>query len=453
MRGSSRQASTRRRWFLYPVLAALSYCLLTTPSSAAYHDDGDYGAVNTEATDAVHSPEDPLADVYIEDYWRRMGWRDSTRSHEGPSRPPGSRRGWARFSTPAGRAAGQKKKKILGALLTLAAVAVVAAVMYGGMRYYRRSREQDPEESFSSESPPMTPTPPASPPFRRESLFVDRLYFDSAPPKAGAEDTYALTHMNNLKVTFFGASDGPSGLTPLYDPRPSKRIATVDAGHNDLWIGGGGVNGAFAAMLRNRGAENNLELNASTIREDSAKVQRELLERAVANPGTLVHMHTGKTSPLFQDSFAYVRFAPGVAWQESETGKNVGVAFLHLLKPSVTPYGAAENNVMLYTVAPRGSANDEDYASAYVATIDHLYGAVTMFNKTPLGQANRIAGIRLPVLGGGIFRGARSLDSLGELNAAGAGEAAAHYGASLELQYMYDNTNSVFTAFKDYESK
>ncbi|KFG30083.1 hypothetical protein TGFOU_407480, partial [Toxoplasma gondii FOU] len=92
-------------------------------------------------------------------------------------------------------------------------------------------------------------------------------------------------------------------------------------------------------------------------------------------------------------------------WDESETGKNVGATFLHILKPEVTPHGNEMNDVMLYTVAPFGNASDSAYNMAYKATMLGIVGAVSEYNKTPWGEVKPVEAIRLPLLGAGHFRG------------------------------------------------
>ncbi|RQX75010.1 hypothetical protein TGCAST_387130, partial [Toxoplasma gondii CAST] len=149
-----------------------------------------------------------------------------------------------------------------------------------------------------------------------------------------------------------------------YDPAPDKRVATVDAGANALFIGGGGLNGQFAKTLLEEAEKHGIRLTPEQLSQHSQRIQQSLLRRAVKSPGKLVELDTGVASPVFARSFGFVPVVPGLMWEESEVGPNVGVTFVHILKPEVTPYGNLNNNVMMYTVAPSGAAPDKTYSLA-----------------------------------------------------------------------------------------
>ncbi|KFG29630.1 hypothetical protein TGFOU_407690, partial [Toxoplasma gondii FOU] len=187
-------------------------------------------------------------------------------------------------------------------------------------------------------SPP--PPPPVEDPLSPESQTVD------------------LSCLSGTTVRFFGPSHHFGGFTPLYDPAPDKRVATVDAGANALFIGGGGLNGQFAKTLLEEAEKHGIRLTPEQLSQHSQRIQQSLLRRAVKSPGKLVELDTGVASPVFARSFGFVPVVPGLMWEESEVGPNVGVTFVHILKPEVTPYGNLNNNVMMYTVAPSGAAPD-----------------------------------------------------------------------------------------------
>ncbi|ESS28220.1 hypothetical protein TGVEG_220950, partial [Toxoplasma gondii VEG] len=219
-----------------------------------------------------------------------------------------------------------------------------------------------PEEDEASSSlpppPPPSPPPPSPPP-------------PSPPPPPPVEvplspesQTVDLSCLTGTTVRFFGPSHHSGGFTPLYDPAPDKRVATVDAGANALFIGGGGLNGQFAKTLLEEAEKNGIRLSFVALSEHSQRIQQSLLRRAVKSPGKLVELDTGVASPVFARSFGFVPVVPGLMWKESKVGANVGVTFIHILKPEVTPYGNLNNNVMMYTVAPSGAAPDTTYSLA-----------------------------------------------------------------------------------------
>ncbi|KFG27705.1 hypothetical protein TGP89_422200, partial [Toxoplasma gondii p89] len=183
------------------------------------------------------------------------------------------------------------------------------------------------------------------------------------PMKPGSL-TLRFTCLDDTKVTFFGPSGRQHGFTPLYDPSPNKRVATVNAGTNRLFIGGGGMNGEFANTIIEEARRNRIPLTATQLSAESQEIQERLLRDAERQPGTLVEIDSGRFSRVFARSFAYVAIIPSAVWDESETGKNVGATFLHILKPEVTPHGNEMNDVMLYTVAPFGNASDSAYNMA-----------------------------------------------------------------------------------------
>ncbi|EPT24505.1 hypothetical protein TGME49_323110 [Toxoplasma gondii ME49] len=243
--------------------------------------------------------------------------------------------------------------------IALIATAVGVAVILAALYVLRRRRAQPPQEP---EPPTRLRTPRSRAPSGQQQPS------ESEPPagvpmKPGSL-TLRFTCLRDTKVTFFGPSGRQHGFTALYDPSPSKRVATVDAGANGLFIGGGGMNGQFAKTLLEEAEKNGIRLTSVALSEHSQRIQQSLLRRAVKSPGKLVELDTGVASPVFARSFGFVPVVPGLMWKESKVGANVGVTFIHILKPEVTPYGNLNNNVMMYTVAPCGAAPDTTYSLA-----------------------------------------------------------------------------------------
>ncbi|KAF4645528.1 putative transmembrane protein [Toxoplasma gondii] len=331
--------------------------------------------------------------------------------------------------------------------ITLIATAVGVAVILAALYVLRRRRAQPPQEP---EPPTRLRTPrPRAPSGQQQPS-------ESEPPagvpmKPGSL-TLPFTCLGDTKVTFFGPSGRQHGFTPLYDPSPSKRVATVDAGANALFIGGGGLNGQFAKTLLEEAEKNGIRLTSVALSEHSQRIQQSLLRRAVKSPGKLVELDTGVASPVFARSFGFVPVVPGLMWKESKVGANVGVTFIHILKPEVTPYGNLNNNVMMYTVAPCGAPPDTTYSLAYKTTIAGVIRAAAAYNDTPAGQQYPVQGLRLPLLRGGIFRRNRSLESIGRANAEGTSLAITQYGPNFELQYMYDPSNAALHGLQEAES-
>ncbi|RQX66519.1 putative transmembrane protein, partial [Toxoplasma gondii CAST] len=222
--------------------------------------------------------------------------------------------------------------------IALMATAVGVAVILAALYVLRRRRAQPPQEpeppaprsvedpevlpeedEASSSLPP--PPPPSPPP-------------PSPPPPPPVEDplspesqTVDLSCLSGTTVRFFGPSHHFGGFTPLYDPAPDKRVATVDAGANALFIGGGGLNGQFAKTLLEEAEKHGIRLTPEQLSQHSQRIQQSLLRRAVKSPGKLVELDTGVASPVFARSFGFVPVVPGLMWEESEVGPNVGVTF------------------------------------------------------------------------------------------------------------------------------
>ncbi|KEP60420.1 UNVERIFIED_CONTAM: hypothetical protein HHA_323110 [Hammondia hammondi] len=213
------------------------------------------------------------------------------------------------------------------------------------------------------------------------------------------------------------------------------------------------MNGEFAKTIIEEARRNHISLTAAELSAHSQELQERLLRDAERRPGSLVEIDSGSFSPVFARSFAFVAVPSNLFWDESETGKNVGAAFLHILKPEVTPHGNPMNDVMIYTVAPLGNASDDAYAMAYKATMLSIVGAVSKYNKTPLGEEKPVDAIRLPLLGAGHFRGHRSLESIGRVNATAVKTAISQFAPSVELQYMYDSSDAAFRGLLETEEK
>nr|A0A140H546.1 RecName: Full=Mitochondrial association factor 1 form b1; Short=MAF1RHb1 allele; AltName: Full=MAF1b; Flags: Precursor [Toxoplasma gondii]AMN92247.1 mitochondrial association factor 1 [Toxoplasma gondii] len=368
--------------------------------------------------------------------------------------PPRRHSSESLFPRNASVTARRRRNRRIALIATAVGVAVILAAVYV-LRRRRAQRPQDPEppaprsvedpevlpeedEASSSLPPPPPPSPPPPPPVE--------------DPLSPESQTVDLSCLSGTTVRFFGPSHHFGGFTPLYDPAPDKRVATVDAGANALFIGGGGLNGQFAKTLLEEAEKHGIRLTPEELSQHSQRIQQSLLRRAVKSPGKLVELDTGVASPVFARSFGFVPVVPGLMWEESEVGPNVGVTFVHILKPEVTPYGNLNNNVMMYTVAPSGAAPDKTYSLAYKTTIAGVIGAAAAYNDTPAGQQYPVQGLRLPLLGGGIFRRNRSLESIGRANAEGTSLAITRYGPNFELQYMYDPSNAALHGLQEAES-
>ncbi|CBZ49996.1 hypothetical protein NCLIV_004730 [Neospora caninum Liverpool] len=254
-------------------------------------------------------------------------------------------------------------------------VAAVLAALYVARRWWtQKPREpgDSPPPEEPGDSPPRAgkPKAPSQPPTERRDVPTGVRQVGArdlpAPP---ASHTALLACLENRQIEFFGPSNSPHGFTPLYDPEPQKRVAMVDAGTNALFIGGAGVNGEVARLLTEEARRHEVRLTPEQLSEHSKRVQEDLLRLAVQHPRTLIELDTGARSPVFARSYGFVSVVPGTGWDESQTGRNVGATFIHILKDEVTPYGDPKNNAMVYTVAPSGNAPDASYSQAFVCRV------------------------------------------------------------------------------------
>ncbi|KAF4645529.1 hypothetical protein TGRH88_000160 [Toxoplasma gondii] len=358
--------------------------------------------------------------------------------------PPRRHSSESLFPRNASVTARRRRNRRIALIATAVGVAVILAALY----VLRRRRAQPPQEP---EPPTRLRTPRPRAPSEQQQPS------ESEPPAEVPMTpdplTLRFTCLGDRNVIFFGPSGRQDGFTPLYDPSPSKRVATVDAGTYGLFIGGVGMNGEFADTIIEEARRNRIPLTATELSAESQEIQERLLHDAERQPGTLVEIDSGRFSRVFARSFAYVAIVPNTVWDESETGKNVGATFLHILKPEVTPHGNEMNDVMLYTVAPFGNASDSAYNMAYKATMLGIVGAVSEYNKTPWGEVKPVEAIRLPLLGAGHFRGRRGLHSIGRANAVAVEAAITRFDPRVELQFMYEPSDTALRGLMESERK
>eukprot|EP01057_Protomagalhaensia_wolfi_P000922 Protomagalhaensia_wolfi_Nauph_80__921@NODE_152_length_3403_cov_117_267241_g113_i0_p3_GENE_NODE_152_length_3403_cov_117_267241_g113_i0NODE_152_length_3403_cov_117_267241_g113_i0_p3_ORF_typecomplete_len187_score22_03_NODE_152_length_3403_cov_117_267241_g113_i015172077 len=160
------------------------------------------------------------------------------------------------------------------------------------------------------------------------------------------------------------------GYTPVWDSTPSCSFGSVNAGDPGLYVGGGGVNAAFGASLKDHNSFQQLHEQALSIARsnsgngDGTCLTSKLL--CVPNASALCKSVTK----------CYVRVPP-----EMLSDSPTGICIIDLLEPEHRPLHA-NNAAMVYIVGPRGKNGPAgDFLNQVKLTAKNMLLAVNEFNK------------------------------------------------------------------------
>eukprot|EP01053_Blabericola_migrator_P007706 Blabericola_migrator_1__7705@NODE_3931_length_1420_cov_121_954915_g2432_i0_p1_GENE_NODE_3931_length_1420_cov_121_954915_g2432_i0NODE_3931_length_1420_cov_121_954915_g2432_i0_p1_ORF_typecomplete_len228_score45_68NMT/PF01233_19/0_11_NODE_3931_length_1420_cov_121_954915_g2432_i0158841 len=175
----------------------------------------------------------------------------------------------------------------------------------------------------------------------------------------------------------FGRDAG--GYTPVWDANPPGRFASVNAGDPGLYVGGGGVNLAFARSFGN-----------STFFEA-------LHGKAVEAAGTDGKLHKVEIPQELKSKVlhCFVKAVPSL-------GSVTGICIIDVLAPGLRPL-SDKNVAMVYVVGPRGKTfKANEFLHAVEVTAANMMQAVNEYNN--LVPDLSIQFMRVCLVSGGIFK-------------------------------------------------
>ncbi len=164
-----------------------------------------------------------------------------------------------------------------------------------------------------------------------------------------------------------------SGFSPLVRDKGESggNLATIDAGDNGLYVGGGGINLAFGALIGSPDAGLIGSAHATAL--------------ANARKGTLVTTGFGAGQPVTLISVVLAASDPGSGYCRAET------VFLDIFAAGHEPKGEPSNVALVYAVPPCGAmppdttrppnfTSDADFLAAVKSTAVNCVRAVADYN-------------------------------------------------------------------------
>lgn len=181
-----------------------------------------------------------------------------------------------------------------------------------------------------------------------------------------------------LTATFLGP--GPSGFTPIFYGKDDGKLAmgSVNAGNsNQLYVGGGGINGAFAHVL-------------DPIQNTSEYATRHMALYQQAEGGGDPNETYAVTDPM---GHAHV-----LAKLVDDTPNYYdGIVFVDVFGPGLCPDGNALNTAMVYVAPPYGPNYDSDAAflAAIETTAAQVAECVTDYNAGAVASGGTLPSLKV----------------------------------------------------------
>jgi hypothetical protein len=243
-----------------------------------------------------------------------------------------------------------------------------------------------------------------------------------------AIDTFKYTFEE--KVTYFTPVYEQSGhIYPNVEDKPATFMASLNAGDEQLYVGGGAINKAFNIALRTDNCDTTLyDLSANmhlscymdcyNVKEEDDlipdtfsrtkylnKIDKEYL--ISKKDGTLHHFDAFKqggkfvNNPYFKDMYLYI--------SESRLSDFIsnslypGDIFIDILKTN--PYNNEANKAMIYCVGPKGGRSTaENFKNAVYIVGKNIANAIYHFNNKTDTDTEKIDYVRVCLISGGSFK-------------------------------------------------
>lgn len=219
------------------------------------------------------------------------------------------------------------------------------------------------------------------------------------------------------------------GFAAAYDPAPLKNFVFLVPGDEELFVGGGALNGAVGRMLREAGqpiafrdARPGACGNAAPVFEKEHCVYRKMHERLFARGASGVGGEGLVVSTESERSGTPVSFAVARRGNELHT---LGSAFLNIFKEGQRPCGSPKNVGLLYTPGPLGrnakaegegevsearerlvTKQPAEFLLEVSRAIENAMSVVVEYNMCHAGgdATPVIEVVRVPVISGGVFK-------------------------------------------------
>lgn len=226
-------------------------------------------------------------------------------------------------------------------------------------------------------------------------------------------------------------------FTQCYEPDSLEGFASVNAGDSELYVGGAGINKAFADILKDAGQ--NIELY-TVLHERLLKRALEENKDGSENETRFIIMDDlTNTHPDVEVALC----RPCMELSRIDQSGRTGCVFISTFKDKY-PCNSSSNVALVYVVGPKGSdfVNKEDFIFAVQATAGNLMTALCDFNGFVRRQGKnmypRINLCRICLFSGGkyIHRDASKME-VAQAILSGLNEAYRH-GPAPRLNFTYD---------------
>lgn len=196
----------------------------------------------------------------------------------------------------------------------------------------------------------------------------------------------------SLSAEAYSFAPNKGGWSLIWDEEPEVAMGSVNAGDPALYVGGGGVNAAFARSLDCPGAYAALH---------KAAIGLALKELTRESRLETVDLHRLQQPTEFCASIeeCYVRLVPELAEEGSFT---TGAVFIDVFRPVSRPLHP-NNKAMIYVVGPQGRGRTrESFLEAVELTARNFMLAVNSYNSKACDS--RLELVRMCLISGGIFK-------------------------------------------------
>jgi hypothetical protein len=251
---------------------------------------------------------------------------------------------------------------------------------------------------------------------------------NAAQAAQAAIDTFKYTFEE--KVTYFTPVYEQSGhVYPNVEDKPATFMASLNAGDERLYVGGGAINKAFNIALRTDNCDTTLyDLSANmhlscymdcyNVKEEDDLIPDTFSRTKYLNKinkeyliskkyGTLHHFDAFKqggkfvNNPYFKDMYLYI--------SESRLSDFIsnslypGDIFIDILKTK--PYNNEANKAMIYCVGPKGGRSTaENFKNAVYIVGKNIANAIYHFNNKTDTDTEKIDYVRVCLISGGSFK-------------------------------------------------
>eukprot|EP00922_Rhytidocystis_sp_ex-Travisia-forbesii_P035592 GHVS01052826.1.p1 GENE.GHVS01052826.1~~GHVS01052826.1.p1 ORF type:complete len:471 (+),score=129.48 GHVS01052826.1:87-1415(+) len=278
--------------------------------------------------------------------------------------------------------------------------------------------------------------------------------YSASPPTAGLRiymkkhEQFKGSRISPGYVTFVeggattaAAAAGGGAHTPVYDAEPKERCGAVNCGDPGLYVGGAGINKAFAEVLSQAGQSVEQYENVHKTLLDKATEENK--EKTLDSDVRACTLMEDELSPHHTDlKMAMCRPCKLLEGCKTPT---TGCVFLSVFKDDKVPCNQEKNQCMVYVVGPKGTdfETKENFIDAVKHTAVNLMTMLCDYNGVSRrhGAAKglqKLNNCRIALFSGGAFlhEGATKLD-VAKAILSGLEEGYRH-GPAPRLNFVYD---------------